>query len=464
MNTLDKKFFVLDTNILLDAPQALFAFDDNIVILTEAVLEELDSFKHNVNDLGIAARTVIRELENLRIKGSLIDGVIVNNFDGYIKIEINHTDYELPHNWTLEKADHRILQVCKALQLQGHTVRLITNDILLRIKADILEIKAEGFLNEQVPKITHQYTGRTEIFISDEDLTQFFTAGKLNINKTDLYLYDNQGNKFKYNLPLYSHEFILLRSFNDATALGKIDHKCEYINKLVYNNFKPYGITPKNMGQQFMIEALMSDIPLVIIKSSAGSGKTLLTLAAGLELIIESNLYRKMLICRPTIELGGRETLGFLPGTEREKIDPYMRPVYDNLEVLVDSDSKARYSNENLLKNKIQYIFDKGYIDMQAVSFLRGRSIAKQFIFLDEAQGLSSLQMKAIVTRVGEGTKLVVCGDPQQIDLPFLSETNNGLSWLSERMKGSPYCVQVTAFDNECVRSKLAKEAINRLN
>lgn len=463
MNTQNKKFFILDTNILLDAPYALFAFDDNIVILTEAVLEELDSFKRESNNLGINARIVIRELESLRNNGSLIEGIPINN-NGYIKIETNHHDIQLPPNWTLVKADHRILQVCKGLQEQGHAVRLITNDILLRIKCDIINIIAEGFLNDQAPPVHQQYTGRTEIFISDDDLNKFFTEQQLKISETQLFTYNNDGVKLIHNQPKYAHEFVLLRSFSGSTGIGKIDANNEYIKSLEFKNFYPYGIIPKNVGQQFMIEALMQDVPLTIIHSPAGCGKTLLALAAGLEHTLEDNKYRKILICRPTIPLGGKDLLGFLPGTEKDKIDPYFRSVLDNLEILVDSDAKARYANETILKNKIQYIFDKDYIDMQAIAFLRGRSITKQYVFLDEMQNTTSAEIKSIVTRAGEGTKFVICGDPQQIDLPFLSETNNGLSWLSERMKGSPYCIQLTLFDNECVRSKLAKEAIKRLN
>ena len=460
---MDKKYFVLDTNILLDNPDALFTFNDNIVILTEAVLEELDSFKKDKTELGIAARKVTRNLEKLRLQGSLLDGVKINN-DGIIKVEINHNNIELPANWSLEKADHRILQVCKALRQENKNAFLITNDILLRIKSDIINIPAEGFRNIETVNIDSQYTGRLEAYIDDNDFDKFYQNYELEILKTSIFTYDNYGNKKQYNLPIYPHEFVLLKNSENSSALGKVDNSGRYIHKLNFDNYCPFGIIPKNIGQRYMIEALMNDVPLTIIRSVAGAGKTLFALAAGLERTMEKHEFRKILICPSVIELGGTQTIGFLPGTEQEKIAPHLRNVKDNLEILVDSNDKERYSDEKSLKNKVQYILDNEYIEFQAVAFLRGRSIAKQYIIIEEAQNMNIAQMTAIVTRVGEGTKLILCGDPQQIDSPFLSTTNNGLSWISERMKGSPYCIQLALNSSECIRSKLAKDVLQRIN
>ena len=457
-----KKFFVLDTNILLNSPNALYSFDDNIVIITEAVLEELDSFKRNKDDIGINARATARILEELRQQGSLIDGIIINNKNGILKIEVNHKDIELPDNWNIDKADHRILQVCKALKENGNDVHLVTNDILLRIKSDIIGVPAEGFETEQSPVVDEQYTGRMEVYISDEGFIKFYQNGELALDDVELKTYDEHGNSYKYSQPIYPHEFILMRNDStNQTAIGKIDNQCKYIKKLEYDNYAPFGLNPKNVVQRFMIESLMSDIPLAILKGPAGTAKTLISIAAGLDHVVECSNFRKVLLCRPAVSMG--EDLGYLPGDEKEKISPYMRSALDNLEILVDSSDKERYTNESKLNSNIQYILDKGYIDMQAISFLRGRSINKQYVIVDEAQNLSVSQARAIVTRIGEGTKLILCGDPNQIDTPFLDSTNNGLSYISERMKGSPYCIQVTAKNSECVRSKLAEDAINRL-
>ena len=376
------KTFVLDTNILLDFPNALFAFEDNEVILPELVLEELDSFKRMNDEKGINTRQVNRYLEELRLKGDLLHGVILNDINGKLKIEINHVDIELPWN-NLTKNDHRILQICKYYQQQlNKDVILITNDILLRIKSDIIGIKAEGFYKSQVPNIDLQYTGRFEIYLLDKDFDKFYNLGELLLEETSLLTYDNKGISSLYDEVIYPNEFVLLKNSSGDTALGKIDPTGKFLKKLEYKSYKPYGIKPKNIAQHFMIEALMNDIPLTILKAPAGCAKTLLSLACGLDQVIDNKKYRKILIARPSIQMG--EQLGFLPGTEKEKIDPYMRSCYDNLEILIDSSPKDRYKNENSLKSKIDYIFDSGYIDAQAVAFLRGRSITNQYVFIDE--------------------------------------------------------------------------------
>lgn len=452
------KFFVLDTNILLDYPEAIFAFDDNVVILTETILEELNSFKKLNDDRGYNARIVIRYLEDLRKKNNLLMGASIND-NGLLKIENNHIDIELPYNWNVTEADHRLLQVCSYYKEQN--IRLITNDIILRIKADMLNIPVEEFKTSLAPKENLQYTGRCDAYVLDDDFDNFYHNGEINVNK--LIIYDNNGIAKEYNQVLYPYEFILLKNSVGNTALGKINKNIKSIQKLQFTKFYPYGVTPKNTGQQFMVEALMNDVPLTIIKGPAGTAKTLLSLACGLERTIENEEFRRILICKSLVELGGKNQIGYLPGTEREKIDPYQRSIYDNLEILIDSNANERYKDENSLQNKINYLFDKEYIIFQAVSFLRGRSINKQYVIIDEAQNLSQSQMKAIVTRIGENTKLVILGDPMQIDSPFLNSRTNGLSWLSEKMKGSIYCNQLTMFTNECIRSKLAADAISRL-
>jgi PhoH-like ATPase len=213
-----------------------------------------------------------------------------------------------------------------------------------------------------------------------------------------------------------------------------------------------------------MQEALLApvnDIPLVIVKGPAGTAKTFYSLACGLQKVVEEKEYRKILVCRPTTTMD--EDLGFLPGTENEKIAPYMRPIKDNLEVLVDSSANKRYENEKELSEKVQYLFEKEFITTEAVGFLRGRSIVKQWIIIDEAQNLTPKQAKAIITRAGEGTKIILVGDPEQIDNPFMDTRTNGLSYASSKMQGSPYCAQITLDGGECVRSKLSEDAAKRL-
>lgn len=455
------KTFVLDTNVLLQSPNSLLAFGDNKVVLTEAVLEELDKFKKDNSELGANARAVARFLDKLREQGRLIDGVTMEN-GGILKVESNHYDVQIPASWDKAKADNRILQVCKALQDAGENVQLITKDILERIKADIMDVVASDFENEQAPTLENQYKGRKDIYLMPDVLQKFKDDDGLALN--DLNILNELGKPFKEKL--FPNEFLIIHSIVNPkqTLLGIVDSSMKAIRPLFYDSMYPYGVTPKNVGQKFMQEALMasvSDIPLVIIKGPAGTAKTFYSLACGLQKVVEEREYRKILVCRPTTTMD--EDLGFLPGTETEKIAPYMRPIKDNLEVLVDSNASKRYENEKELSEKVQFLFEKEYITTEAVGFLRGRSIVKQWIIIDEAQNLTPKQAKAIITRAGEGTKIIMVGDPEQIDNPFMDARTNGLSYAAEKMKGSKYCAQITLDGEECVRSKLAQDGASRM-
>ncbi len=218
------------------------------------------------------------------------------------------------------------------------------------------------------------------------------------------------------------------------TALGR--YNGEKVVPLFYKDVKPLGISPRNIGQKFMLEAFLTDsknAPLVIVKGPAGTAKTLFSLATGLHKVMEEGEegYRKLLVCRPNVTMD--EDIGFLPGTEEEKIMPFMRPIFDNLEILVDSDEKERYKNEKELYDKIKELFDRRIITTEAVAYLRGRSIVKNWVIIDEAQNLTPKQVKAVITRVGQGTKLILVGDPDQIDQPFLDSRSNGLCYASEK-------------------------------
>ena len=265
---------------------------------------------------------------------------------------------------------------------------------------------------------------------------------------------------------VYQNEFILLRA--DAslrkTQLGRVWG--DRVVPLAYAKDTPYGVKPRNAGQYFMQEALMKpadEVPLVIIKGQAGTAKTFYSLAVGLEKLLDhpSGEYRRILICRPNAQFD--TDIGFLPGDEQEKISPLMRPIMDNLEQLLDKDDTARYDDELELESVLAEVFDRNLIQMEALNFIRGRSLEKIYLIIDEAQNMTPNQVKGIITRAGKGTKVILLGDPQQIDKPFLDERTNGLSYASEKMKGSPLCCQVTMLESECERSRLALEAIGRL-
>jgi PhoH-like ATPase len=457
-----KKTYILDTNVILYSPGAIFTFGDNDVIIPEIVLEELDSFKKQKNDLGANARHAARIIDKLRREGKLNNGVDMPG-GGKLRVEMNHYNTEIPPSWDKNKADNRIIQICKALKEQGEDVCLITKDIFERIKADIVDIDVEDFYEKVVPENESQYTGRIDVYASNEKISEFYHNKFIGIK--DVVYYAVAENK--YIMPnFYTNQFITIHCNENPkqTALGRFDG--EKIVNLYYKDNISLGISARNLGQKFMMEALFTDAdkaPLVIVKGPAGTAKTLFSLAVGLHKIMEcgTEQYRRILVCRPNVTMD--EDIGFLPGTEEDKIAPFMRPVLDNLEILVDSDEKQRYKNEKELADKIRELFDRRIITTEAVAYLRGRSIVKNWVIIDEAQNLTPKQVKAITTRVGEGTKLILIGDPDQIDQPFLDSRSNGLCYASEKMKGSNLCYQVTLNYDECERSPLAYEASKRL-
>jgi PhoH-like ATPase len=457
-----KRTYVLDTNVILYSPNAIFSFGENDVVIPEVVLEELDAFKKDKSDLGSNARHAARIIDKLRKQGKLNQGIELEG-GGKLRVEMNHFDTEIPPVWNKQKADNRIIQVCKGLKEQGEEVFLVTKDIFERIKADTVDIESEDFYEKMVPEYESQYTGRVDVFTSSENLDEFYQKKCMEVK--DLLYYYQESNE--YSTPqLYVNQFLIIRSVenNRKTALARFDGK--NIVPLLFKDASPLGITPRNVGQKFMMEALYMDadkVPLVIIKGPAGTAKTLFSLAVGLHKVMEENTgqYRKILICRPNVTMD--EEIGFLPGTEQEKISPFMRPIFDNLQILVDSDEKERYKNEKELDDKVRELFDRKIINTEAVAYLRGRSIVKNWVIIDEAQNLSPKQIKAIITRVGEGTKLILIGDPDQIDHAFLDSRSNGLCYAAEKMKGSELCCQVTLKYDECERSPLAYESSRRL-
>lgn len=453
-----QKTYVLDTNVLIQSPHALYSFEDNKIVLPIAVLEELDKLKTVDGDRGANARQSIRLLENLRQQGNLYEGVTLQT-GGIIKIEPNFVNIELPYGFKNEFNDNRILKVCKGLMNQGEHVVLVTKDIIVRLKSQLLDIAAEDFTTEQSPKFEEQYTGRANVYISDLNMSDL----KKGLSLDDVYTLVN-GEKAPAKLE--NNQFLIIHSeLNEKnTLLGRYDGN--KIVPLTHINAEPFGVRPRNVGQRFLQEALMQDsetAPLVIVKGPAGTAKTFYSLAVGLHQSYEpdTKMYRKILLTRSNIQFD--EEIGFLPGTEQEKIAPLLRPIIDNLEILVDRNEKERYRNENELRDKIDELFERGIITYEAMNFIRGRSITHTFLIIDEAQNLTPKQVKGVVTRVGKGTKVILLGDPQQIDNPLLDEKTNGLSYASEKMKGSPLCFQLTMLTEECMRSDLAYDAAKRM-
>lgn len=455
------KIYVIDTNVLLDAPYALESFEDNAVILPMVVLEELDHFKKAEGEIGVNARKVIRYLDQQRQKGDLTEGVVLES-GGTLRVEKNFVDVQLPEDLPVERMDNRILKVCIGLtETREEQVILVTKDILLRIKAQILGIEAENFTTDQVSEHENQYTGRCEVYVPEEVFKNFKKKG---VPADQVYILKEDGEN---QVPkLEENQFVILRADQSTkkTQLGRVEDGI--IKKLDYRKQSPYGISPRNAGQYFLQEALMQPAdkaPLVIVKGMAGTSKTFYSLAVGLEKLLNhpTGEYRRILVCRPNAQFD--DDIGFLPGDEQEKISPLMRPVIDNLEQLIDSSEEERYQDEEVLQGKLDEIFERGIIQAEALNFIRGRSIVKTYLIIDEAQNTTPAQIKGIITRSGKDTKIILLGDPGQIDRPFLDERTNGLSYASEHMKGSPLCWQITMAAEECERSALAMEAVRRL-
>lgn len=452
------KTYVLDTNVLIQAPYALECFEEHQVVLPLVVLEELDGLKKADGERGLNARRAIRLLENIRCRGSLLDGVPLEH-GGTLRVETNCVNVALPDSLPDDKADNRILKICKALAADRPI--LVTKDFVLRLKAQALGITAEDFSTEQVTPEAGQYTGRVACY-APEAVFDAWPEGTL--AGSDLYQYTDDGRHVQPDV--VENQFVLLRAdqSRQKTQLGRIEKGC--VVPLAFKNCLPYGIKPRNAGQYFMQEALMQGAdtaPLVIVKGQAGTAKTFYSLAVGLEKILNkpTGEYRRILICRPNAQFD--EDIGFLPGDEQEKISPLMRPIIDNLEQLIDANEDERYADEGELKGKIEEIFERHLIQTEALNFIRGRSLEKTYLIIDEAQNMTPNQVKGIITRAGKGTKIILLGDPNQIDKPFLDERTNGLSYAAELMKGSPLCFQITMQADECERSKLALDAIRRL-
>lgn len=440
----ENKIYLLDTNVLIQDPEAIFKFYDNEVVIPDIVIEELDKLKKKSGDIGYNARKSIRNIENLRKEGNILKGIPMEH-GGSFRIEIDCKMVELPEGWDASSPDNGIMKVAKGLSEQGQKIILVSKDAIMRIKATTIGIVAEDYENESVDEEYLSYDGRTEIYVGNEDIKKFYTDGYLTV-----------GDRFR----LVENQFVLMRA--QGSAIGRYTNG--RIVKLEHMNDHPFGINFRNVGQRFAAEALISDAnlaPLVILKGAAGTAKTFLSLACGLESVMEKNEYRKMIITRANVSFDN--DIGALPGDEVDKVSPLMRGCLDNIELLVDTKNVKNGGNEDELRGKVEYLFDHNYIDVQALSYLRGRSITNQILLIDEAQNTSPNQMLGILTRAGEGTKIIICGDLDQIDNTKLDRHTNGLAFALKNMMGSPLCWIVGFSREETTRSRLAAEAAERM-
>lgn len=433
-----RKNYILDANILIHDPQSIFHFADNTVIIPIAVLSELDAFKKEMTARGFNARSVVRLLDGLRNGRTLSEGIPLQT-GGYLKV---HCDPERVFDGDRPPADLEVLRVARAIQRAEPTVPtvIVTKDINLRIRADAAGLRAEDYESDHVV-LTDLYTGQHEQHVAPESIEHFKNAGW-----TDL----------PPGLKVYPNEYMLLRSDNGErkSALARVDAAGQRLVALHEAPAGLCGIKPRNKDQYFAIDALLSDdIQLVTLMGKAGTGKTVLAAAAAMHLSLRKQRYRGVLVGRPVVPLG--RDIGFLPGDLAQKLDPWMKPILDTVEFLLDVGGPIHGCSEaaDLLRS--------GLIEIQPLTYIRGRNIIKRFVIIDEAQNLTPLEVKTIITRIGQDAKVVLTGDPYQIDNPYVDANSNGFTYLVNRFRSQPIAAHVNLIKGE--RSTLAELAANLL-
>jgi len=399
-----------------------------------------------MDEVGRNARQVSKLIDRLRENGKLHEKILLDN-GGVLRIELNHRSFQQLQDIFVEKTnDNRILAVAKNLALEeqekedGRSVILVSKDALVRVKADAIGLQAEDFLNDRVVDIEHIYTGFLELYINAEHLSRFYEKGELVLSEIA-------------NHPFYPNQFIIMKDAlgSSASAVGMVDHAGKKVKKLTFHHEHVWGIRPRNVQQTMAFELLMrEDLPLVTLIGKAGTGKTLLALAAGLMQTEDLGRYKKLLVARPIVPVG--KDIGFLPGEKQEKLRPWMQPIFDNLEYLFNTKKPGELD---------AILAGMSSIEVEALTYIRGRSLPEQFIIIDEAQNLTKHEVKTILTRVGEKSKIILMGDPEQIDHPYLDEYNNGLTYVVEKFKEQKISGHVRLIKGE--RSGLAQLAADLL-
>jgi PhoH-like ATPase len=436
-----KKTYVLDTNVLLHDPLSLSAFEDNDVVIPIYVIEEVDTFKKDLSELGRNARQVARQLDAMRLRGRLAEGV--SNESGG-RLFVAFTNRELQREFFADghMADNRILATALEVKTRNkdQPTVFVTKDIALRIRADALGLTVQDYEADKMDTSEH-YTGVVEVETDGDQIDAFYRDGFVNL----------------WNPEWSPNQFVIIRNRDNAshTALGKVAWDQKRVEPIMRLKDGMWGIRPRNKEQSFACDLLMNDdIKLVTLIGRAGTGKTLLAVAAGLQKVTEENAFQKLLVSRPVMPLG--KDIGFLPGDVEEKMSPWMQPIYDNVEFLMGLSQRDKKSGRGHHE-----LIDMGIIEIEPLTYIRGRSIPNQFMIVDEAQNLTPHEVKTILTRAGDNTKIVLAGDPYQIDNPYVDATNNGLVYVMNHFRTQRIAGHVTMSKGE--RSDLAELAANIL-
>jgi len=442
-----QKFFVLDTNVLLHDPRSIESFDDNIVVLPITVIEELDTKKKGTEEINRNAREAVRILDKYRSRGYFDEGIKTPS-GGKICIEINNKEaLENPPKLDLSIPDNRILAVAYNLtkKEQGHDNRrdvvVVSKDLNVRVKANALRILADDYNNDKV-KIDELYKGWQEVQVSNEVVDTFHRDKFLSLDG------DFQPNEFV---------ILINKDRPKHTAIARYNAKVGHFVPLIGSYDMASGIAYRNIEQRMALDLLMNhEIDFVSLVGQAGTGKTLLALAAGLE-CVHSKRHDQVLVSRPIIPMG--KDIGYLPGEKNEKLYPWMQPIHDNLDFITSRGRKNEDDKKG--SKKINQSIKTDQVVMEALAYIQGRTIFRSFIIIDETQNLTKDEVKTIVSRAGEGTKMVFTGDPHQINNPYLDSASNGLVYLVEKLKSLPTIGHVTLEKTE--RSSLAKIAAEYL-
>ena len=427
-----KKFYVMDTNVLLTEARSFLNYKNNDIVIPYKVLEEIDKHKKRQDGVGVNARLTIRLLDEYREKGNLHRGVRIGKGKGLLSIR-GHKSEHIPEGFNRRDPDNQIIGTAITLKkaFPNRRVILVSRDINMRVKCDGLELRCEDYNAAQViANVDSLYNGFKKHLVDDQVIDQFYNDEEVILEKEDGRFFANQ--------------FIMLVSSHNEkkTALARFTSYNMPLRKVLEQKDPMWGLRPRNKEQQFAMDLLRDEsIPLVSIIGKAGCGKTLVAIAAGLHQVLDEGKYKKLVVSRPVQPMG--KDIGFLPGTLEEKMKPWLMPIQDNMDYLMDGK-----------KDSMAMFFENGTIEIEAITYIRGRSISNAYIIIDEAQNLTAHELKTIVTRAGENAKIVLTGDIEQIDNMYIDATTNGLSYAIEKFKEHDIAGHITLQKGE--RSKVA--------
>ncbi|MCB0420939.1 MAG: PhoH family protein [Bdellovibrionales bacterium] len=437
-----KRKIVVDTNVILFDALAITRFKDADIYIPFSVIEEIDRFKRDLGENGRNARHFSRFIDVLREKGNLAEGIQLEKTGAYVYVTVDSPGTGIKPELDYVKADNRILSMALLLQSLNpdNQVELVTKDINLRIKADVYGVFAKDYETEITEGNDELYSGLLEVSVAPDKIDSFYKEKSLSKDVFE-------------KVPL-ANQYILLKdsSNENHSAIGRYNAAEDRVVPLITSADSIWGIHPRNMEQSFALDGLLNDeIMFVSLVGKAGTGKTLLALAAGLFKTLDEGRFQRLLVSRPIFPMG--RDIGYLPGDIDQKLNPWMQPIFDNVEFLMGSDKKAA--------GRARELMAQGMINIEPLTYIRGRSIPNQYLIVDEAQNLTPHEIKTIVTRAGQGTKVVLTGDCYQIDNPYIDSANSGLTYAVERFKGQQIASHITLEKGE--RSELAELAANIL-